>query len=409
MLSLKSVFGPNSDILRDTNLQVLLFANLNVLMGLTLISPILDSLVEPFGATEATIGLVVTLYTAPGIFVIPIAGAMADRFGRKPVLIAGLLLFGVSGTAIALLNDFRAILALRLLQGAGYGCIFPIVITSIGDLYTGAEEATAQGFRLAASGTGNTVFPVFGGLLIVIGWRFPFLLYALAIPTALAVYLWFTESRTPNGGDRDGPDLDRRAYLSDLFRLVVDDGLVVVLIALGASVFLFISFLTYNSFVVTEIINGTPQQAGILVATCSVLYASVATQVGRLVDWAGDRFLPLVGANVCYGAGFVVLTSARTFPVAELGAIGIGIGFGITGTLYRSIITDAASETLRGGLVSLGETCGRIAATTAPVVIGVALQISRRTMAFADALQLVLSVIGVAGGVIGILCVVALR
>ena len=65
--------------------------------------------------------------------------------------------------------------------------------TSLGDLYTGNKEATAQGFRISASGLTQTVFPVIAGAVVVIGWQYPILLYGMAIPIAMAVQHRFEE------------------------------------------------------------------------------------------------------------------------------------------------------------------------------------------------------------------------
>jgi MFS family permease len=81
---------------------------------------------------------------------IPVAGALADRYTRKLVLIAALLLFGLAGAAIGFTTDFGVVLALRVVQGFGFAGLNPIIVTSIGDMYTHEKEATGQGIRMMA-------------------------------------------------------------------------------------------------------------------------------------------------------------------------------------------------------------------------------------------------------------------
>jgi len=90
---IQSLFGEKAAVLRDTNFQLLLLANLVAPLGTALISPLLESLQHPYGATDATIGLLMTVFTAPSILMIPVVGVLADRYGRKPFLVVGLFVF----------------------------------------------------------------------------------------------------------------------------------------------------------------------------------------------------------------------------------------------------------------------------------------------------------------------------
>jgi len=84
---MQSAFGDNADILRESNFQLLLLATMFLILGTALVSPMLDTLIEPFGASSVNIGLMISFVTAPAIVVIPVAGVLTDRYGRKPVLI----------------------------------------------------------------------------------------------------------------------------------------------------------------------------------------------------------------------------------------------------------------------------------------------------------------------------------
>lgn len=154
--------------------QLLLLANVNGALGAVIVSPVLESLTGPFGGPGTQLGLMMTLFTAPSVVGIPVAGAIADRYGRKPVLITALILFGAGGTAIAFTTDYTVVLALRAVQGIGYSGILPIVIPSTGDIYDGAEETSAHGLRFSSSGIAQTIFPLLTGVLMAFSWRYPF-------------------------------------------------------------------------------------------------------------------------------------------------------------------------------------------------------------------------------------------
>jgi MFS family permease len=111
---LTSMFGSDADVLGETDFQLLLLANIVSSLGTALLSPVLDSLIAPFGASPASTDLVMSFYVAPATVMIPVAGVLADRFGRKAVLVPSLVLFGLLRSAIAFSTDFRLALVLRL-------------------------------------------------------------------------------------------------------------------------------------------------------------------------------------------------------------------------------------------------------------------------------------------------------
>lgn len=303
MAPIQVLFGEEAGIIADRDLQLLLLANVTGPLGIALVSPILDTLTGPFGVTPTRIGLMISAMAAPGIIVIPLAGMLADRYGRKAVLVTGLVLFGTGGIAIAATTDFRVVLALRLIQGFGFAGIVPIIITSVGDLYRGAAEATAQGLRFATSGISLVVFPLLAGLLVVIGWRVPFLLYGISLPLAVAIGLWFEEPTAP--ADAAGTTVvSSRARVRAVLGLARHRRVMAILVARALPVVVWAGFLTYNSILVVSVIGGTPQEAGLLVAVGSLAFAGSASQAGRVTAAADTRYPPLLVANVCLGAGF---------------------------------------------------------------------------------------------------------
>lgn len=149
-----------------------------------------------------------------------------------------------------------------------------------------------------------------------------------------------------------------------------------------------IGFLTYNSIIVVQLMDGSPAQAGVLTAIGSLTYAGVATQAGQITAMFDSRFYPLVVAHVCMALGFVVIVTAPLILIAIGGVILAGVGFGITGSLYRSIITGLAPPRVRGGIVSLSESIGRLTATLTPIGMGAGIAISTPVFGFGSAVQL---------------------
>lgn len=409
MAALKTLLGADARIVRDRSFQILLLANLTSPLGPALVSPLLDTFTGTFGVSESEIGLMISAYTAPGIVVIPLVGVLVDRYGRKPILVAGLVLFGAAGTAITLTTDFRVVLALRILQGVGGAGIVPVIITSIGDLYRNAEEATAQGLRLSTSGLTQAIFPAIAGFLVVVAWQVPLLLYAIAFPIAVAVALRLEEPREsadrPAGVGTDGGRDDEASPKTDvrgLLRLVTRKPVFAVLVGRTIPGFCYFGFVTYNSIIVVRVLGGTPAEAGLLIALGSVVYAVAASQAGRITARFGSRVPPMIGMFAALGAGLGVIAFAPTVLVSGVGVLLLGAGFGTLGSLYRSVVTGLAPGSLRGGLVSLSESTGRIGITVAPVAVGALIGVLRPGVGLPSAVRLALIGIGVAGVLIGV-------
>ncbi|OYR46618.1 MFS transporter [Halorubrum sp. Hd13] len=403
MVSRSSIAGADSGIVRERPFQLLLLINVLPPLGTALLSPVLGSLVEPLGASTANIGLMMSAFTAPSIVVIPIAGVISDRYGRRPVLLFGLVWFGLTGTAIAFVSAFAAALALRALQGIGFAALTPIIITSLGDLYAGTKEATAQGLRFTGSGLSQTAFPLAAGVLVGMAWQYPFLLYAVAFPIAAVVYLYFEEPLDSEAAD-DGSEAGIRAQIGDMRALVAHRRAWTMVVARGSANVAWFGFLTYNSILVVNVLGYTPAEAGVLAAVASLTYALAATQAGRIASLFDDRLYPLVATNLSMGAGLALAFLARSFAVAAVGVVFMGIGFGLVLSIYRSVITTLPPADLRGGLVSLGEGSGRAAATATPVVMGVAVAVATRPLGFEAAVRAVGAGTGLVGAGVGIGC-----
>jgi len=395
--------GENADILGERQFQLLLLANTLAPLGTSLLSPILDSLIEPFGTSATSVGLVISVFTAPAIVLIPITGVIADRYGRRPVLLFGLLCFGAGGSAIVLTSEFRLVLFLRLLQGVGFAALSPIIITSIGDLYSGPREAAGQGLRFASSGLVLTVFPLAAAALVVLAWQYPFLLHTVAFPIAVAVYVWFEEPADPAA---DEPSRPRSAatQLGNLWSLVSQRRAAAMIVARGTPNIVWLGFLTYNSILVVRVLEGTPALAGVLTALGSLSFAASATQAGRITSYFESRLSLLLGMNVALLCGCAVVFLAPSIWLAFAGIVLLGIGFGVLLSIYRSIMTNLAPPALRGGLVSLGEAFGRVTATVTPIAMGAGIAAGAPRIGFGTSVQLVGLASGVVAATVGIVC-----
>lgn len=403
---LESTFGSNSTVLNDRDYQLLLIATTTGPLGTTLVSPILDSLRQPYGVTEAQMGWFIAVYTAPAIVLILLQGLLVDRYGRKPILVSGLLLFGLGGICVSFTTDFRLALASRFLQGVGGAGIVPVIVTSIGDLYEGTAETTAQGLRFTISGLISTVAPLLAGFLVAFAWFYPLWIYALAIPIAATVFVYFEEP-----GLTDGRETGRslRTQVVGMWQVIHDRTTLLVLLARLFPALAYFSFITYSSVLVIRVLDGTPAVAGLVVAVLSLTFAITSSQAGRALERFGGSLGPLVLGNVALGVGLCLVSVTDSVYVVLAAMLPFGIGFGLLLSIYRSLITGLGPSNERGRLVSVAEAVDRVGATTAPLVTGFAVTALQVVVGQATGLRVTLFALGVFCCVAGVGCTISVR
>lgn len=93
-------------------------------------------------------------------------GKLADLYGRRPILIVGIVIFLVGSALCGFATSMVALIAFRLLQGLGAGSIMPVATTVVGDLYTIEERARIQGYLASVWGISAVIGPLVGGIIV---------------------------------------------------------------------------------------------------------------------------------------------------------------------------------------------------------------------------------------------------
>jgi MFS family permease len=236
--------------------------------------------------------------------------------------------------------------------------------------------------------------------LVGIAWQLPLFLFAIGIPVALVVAVSFDETKTT---EMHSEESERWDYLRKLLDLVSQPRVASVLVLRAIPVFIYILYMTYVSILVVRNMNGSPGTAGALVAIGSLAYAVSASQIGRFDVAFERRSWPLAGALVLMGVGLAVLSFAPNVWIGVLCVVFLGLGFGVGLSLIRSVITEFTQTELRGGLVSLGESLGRLAATVAPVIAGLLIGVFKNSMEATRAVQVTIFAITVVASLVGLI------
>ena len=347
----------------ERRLQIIFGVTLMGVMGVSLISPVFPAMVDHFGITDSQVGLVVLAYTLPGIVVALFIGVLADRYGRKRVLLPLLVLFGVAGGAGALAPDFRTLLVLRVFQGIGGAGLVTLSTTLIGDYYDGPERGAAMGLNASILSIATATYPFVGGLLGTIGWYAPFVLFVLAVPMAVWALVELVEPTSAES-------VDLHTYARRIGHIAASaDTLVGAFAAFLAFVLLYGGIITYFPLLVEQRFGASSVVIGGLQSSMSIVVAIVSSQTGTLVERFSERSLFTVGF-VGYGVGLLGLPLAPTTPWL-LGPLAVfGLGHGLVVPTVQTFMTKLAPSQFRAATMSLYNIALRLGQTLGPVVFG---------------------------------------
>jgi MFS family permease len=159
------------------NILGLLFAG--VLMGaldISIIGPALPAIREAFGIDDRAAAWMLSVYVLFNLIGTPIMAKLSDGHGRRGVYAAAVSIFGAGSLLVALAPTYGLVLTGRAVQGFGAGGIFPVASAVIGDVYPPHRRGAALGLIGAVFGIAFLIGPLIGGVLLLFGWPWLFLI-----------------------------------------------------------------------------------------------------------------------------------------------------------------------------------------------------------------------------------------
>ena len=192
-----------------------------IMLDSNIVAVSLPSIARDLNATFADIEWVVSAYVLTFAALLMPSGALADRYGRRRMLIVGLAVFVLASLLCGLASSALVLNAARALQGVGAAIELSAALAVLGHAFQGAERAKAFGFWGTVVGVAVAVGPLVGGLITsTLGWRFAFF---VNLPVGAAL-IWLAveaiEEFSRSGGAETGrcghAVLRRRPLLSHL-------------------------------------------------------------------------------------------------------------------------------------------------------------------------------------------------
>ncbi len=349
---------------RDRNLHIVFGVTLMAVLGVSSVAPALPRIADVFGISPQRTGLLITIFTVPGALLTPVAGVLADRFGRRRVIAPSLWLFALAGVACAFAGSFTQLLVLRFLQGVGAASLGALNLALLGDLFEGRRRASAMGINMTVLSVGTAAYPGVGGALAELGWRWPFALAAAAIPVALAV-----QFRLRNPEPRNEQTL--RDYLGAVARRVwrppVGASFTVSLVTF---ILLYGAILTYFPVLLDRRFGFSPLVIGLYLTGGSAATGLLSVMSG----WISDRMRPrriIAISFVLYAAALALIGWLSSPWLLILPVLLNGCAMGLNMPALMTVLAGLAPTEHRGAFLALNGTVLRGGQTLGPLLGGV--------------------------------------
>lgn len=333
------------------------------MLGVASITPAFPEIVKDLNISAQQIGLLITVFTLPGVILTPILGILADRLGRKKILVPSLILFGLAGTSCFFTRSFHLLLMFRFFQGVGAASLGSINVTLIGDIFEGRDRAAAMGYNASVLSIGTASYPAIGGILATIGWYFPFLLPAAAFPIAFFV-LYSLKNPEPVRNQ------NLKEYLFKAWESIKDIRVIAIFIlSISTFILLYGTYLTFLPFLLDSRFSAPPFIIGIFFSIASLATAITSSQLGRLtVKYSGKILLKT--AFIIYALSFLIIPLMPFVWLLIIPLILFGIAQGLNIPSLQTMLTNLAPVENRAAFMSLNGMVLRIGQTLGPIIMG---------------------------------------
>jgi MFS family permease len=342
-------------------------------LGTGIALPALPTLAKSFGVSFGVASGVVTAFLLGNLFGTLPSGFLIDRFGRRPVLIAGPLLTAVIAFWVANAHSFPELLVLRFFNGIATQMWLMARLAAISHNAAPGQRGRQVSWMFGSDNTGRLTGPVLGGFIAATwGLRAPFLVFAVLALVALIPTLLFSED-TPRP-DRSSPATSRATTAAPSLPQIILPRLVYFGVAFFAGLtrgpvqadllHLYAAFAYHLG----------PTQIGYLATSAAVLSWPISFIAGWMLDRFGRKSTMVPGfTGVAISTVALALSAFFHLSLAwyvSLFLVSVALQ-AMTGGSVQTIGTDVAPPQARGTFLGLWRFTGQGGASLSPIVFAV--------------------------------------
>ncbi|WP_139490657.1 MFS transporter [Brevibacillus dissolubilis] len=273
---------------------VMLMINMFIAMlGIGLIIPVLPEFLKEFNAGGSVAGYLIAAFGLTQFIFSPIAGEWSDKYGRKIMIVSGLVLFTISNLVFATATEVWMLYASRLIGGIGAASMIPSMMAYVADVTSEEKRGKGLGMLGAAMSLGFVIGPGVGGFLAELGLRIPFYVSALVAGISLiGSLLILPESRSKQDREASKASTTKRESIFKQFAQSVKAPYFILLLLVFALTFGLANFEAIFPLFVDAKYAYTSRDISILI-TVGALAGTIiqVALIGKLIHQFGEKKL----------------------------------------------------------------------------------------------------------------------
>lgn len=347
---------------------VLWLATFLFYLGFQVLLPVMPIYAASLGARDGDVGLIIGVFAFAAMLLRPLAGALADRLGRRPLILTGAAIFGVASLAYSLASSVPALLGLRVFHGVGMGLGPTAATVMVTDLSPAERRGAAMGVFGLATAVGLAGGPYLGIELVRrAGFRSTFLLAALLEALALALAWTLPETRPVAAAPRlGGAGVPAAAPPPGGLARWFSAGAAYPSLLLLSLYFSFGGLVSFLPLFARDRALGNP---GLFFTVFALAGVAVRSPAGQLADRIGRR-LVVAPALLAAAAGLGLLGLAHTAGELLVAAALYGMGFGAGQPALMAMTADRVPVQERGRAMGTFYTAWELGISGGSVLLG---------------------------------------
>lgn len=308
-------------------------------LGISLVIPVVPTIMNELHLSGSVVGNMVAAFAFIQLLVSPIAGRWVDQFGRKRMIVIGLIIFSFSELLFGIGKSVSVLFLSRMLGGVSAAFIMPAVTAFIADITTLDTRSKAMGYMSAAISTGFIIGPGIGGFLAEIHSRLPFFVAAgVALAAAiLSVILLHEPERNPEHEENKvGQKTGWRRIFAPMYFISF---IIILIFSFGLS-----SFESLFSLFVDHKFGFTPKDIAIAITGGAIIGAFFQVVLfDSLTKWLGE--IRLIRYSLMLSTVLVfLLTVVQQYFSVLLVTITVFIGFDLMRPAVTTYLTRIAGK-----------------------------------------------------------------
>jgi MFS family permease len=334
--------------------------------GFVMILPLFARRFESFGAGVAALGVSAMAYALTSTIAAPFIGTLADRFGRRPIIIFSLAAYGLAFTGYLLATTSWMLILFRGLAGVFTAGLIPAVMSSVGDLAPENRRGQWIGIVNGGASAGWIVGPVLGGLLYDrFDYVVPFATSVIMAACALLIaVIWIPETFQKSTPSSHPPTSWRQRWQALPLRSTL-----LLLLTITFGVMFAWSFIEPQfMFYAYEDLSWTSSQLGLVMSAYGIAFMGGEFALGQLSDRL-DRKPVLVMGLILFSAQFIGLVTFQEVAWIVASFILAGLGNALYDPALSAIILDITPPEQTAGLIGLKSTAGSLGNLLGPALV----------------------------------------